>query len=103
MEALPPEMKLLILRLLVAADLASACQVNKDLFSLEADDQDCLWRRLFLAVCTTTRLQTGGCAGGVPQSGRVPHELEGDLPGHPQAPLARALQLATAEVRARVC
>ena len=95
MEALPPEMKLLILRLLVAADLASACQVNKDLFSLEADDQDCLWRRLFLAVCT--RLQTGGCAGG------VPHELEGDLPGHPQAPLARALQLATAEVRARVC
>ena len=51
MEALPPEMKLLILRLLVAADLASACPVNKDLFSLEADDQDCLWRRLFLAVC----------------------------------------------------
>ena len=45
-------MKLLILRLLVAADLASAYQVNKDLFSLEADDQDCLWRRLFLAVCT---------------------------------------------------
>ena len=74
MEALPPEMKLLILRLLVAADLASACQVNKDLFSLEADDQDCLWRRLFLAVCT--RLQTDGCAvgyrkwGGTARAGR---------------------------------
>ena len=91
-------MKLLILRLLVAADLASACRVNKDIFSLEADDQDCLWRRLFLAVCSKAVVVRGGTA-----SGGVPHELEGDLPGHPQAPLARALQLATAEVRARVC
>ena len=69
MEALPPEMKLLILRLLVAADLSSACQVNKDLFSLEEDDQDCLWRRLFLAVYTNHPAAKRWLCGGVPHVG----------------------------------
>ena len=96
-------MKLFILRLLVAADLASACQVNKDPFSLEEDEQDCLWRRLFLAVYTNHPAAKRWLCGGGTASGGVPDELEGDLPGHPQAPLARALQLATAEVRAHVC
>ena len=67
-------MKLFILRLLVAADLASACQVNKDLFSLEADDQDCLWRRLFLAVYTNhPAAKRGLCEGGpnMPTSWKV--------------------------------
>ena len=94
-------MKLLILRLLVAADLASACQVNKELFSLEADDQDCLWRRHFLAVHTIYPVAKRWLCGGGTASGGVPDVLEGDLPGHPQAPVACALQLATAEALRR--
>ena len=87
---------LIILRLLVAADLASACQVNKDHFSLEADDKDCLWRRLFLAVYTNHPAAKRWLCGGVPQVGGYRTSWKAIY-------LARALQLATAEVGARVC
>ena len=86
--------------MLVVADLASASQVNKDLFSKQTT------RTASGAVSSspfipTTRLPNVGCARGDRTWGGVPDELEGDLSGHPQAPLARALQLATAEALRR--
>ena len=103
-------MKLLILRLLVAADLASACQVNKDLFSLEADDQDCLWRRHFLAVHTNYPVAKRWLCGGGTASGGVPDVLEGDFTWTP--PSSGGVRLAVSNcggaaprrvVRSRVC
>ena len=56
---LPDELQTMILAVLPAADLASACRASKRFAALERASQSTLWQRLFLAAFSNQNQSSG--------------------------------------------